>query len=273
MDGGSRHDQDRADATTAAELEARAEAVVLVVDGAEDAIRAIAIRGGGRARRPSALRSVGLRREAMRVVARDLAPDAVPLLTQADAIYWRMVLRHEPLQKREANRAANRVPELAREVLAVMRLGWFRAAVRWEPNGTATFPGYALAWGRVAWQWANERQSTVEFGKARAMAEAKGWGRVETLSLDVPFYEDKTTPWVDYLEADEVCMEDLLMRDRVRAELQRLEPRERDIVSRLADGEHASEIAPDHGLQKSRVSHIARLALDALRSRLDGRPA
>lgn len=260
---GLRRDADNVDALCAAQLDADADLIVSAHPAAEDVVREAMLRGGGRARRAASLRSVGLRREAIRLAARELGiVGAAEPLAAADAHRWCMVRRHEALQQREANRVAGRDADFGREVLAVMRLGWFRAAMRWEPDGNASFHGFALAWGRAAWGRSNERQRTVALNR--------GWGRTECSSLDAHQYDDSDLRWVDTLAAEPVDFDAPLLEERLRIALHRLDPRDRDIVVRLADGEPARAVGESHGLGKSRTTQLGHLAVDALRSRLMG---
>jgi RNA polymerase sigma factor (sigma-70 family) len=143
-------ENDIADATAAHKLEDEARAMVLALPGGPTALStAMAAEPKGANKKPT--RAPAAR--ALRAAAGALpdAPRARGLLAMADEHYWRMVLRHDRFLMRETNLLAHTKDQNSpewKDVHRDLQMGWFRAAMRWDPARALRFTTYAQAWGR-----------------------------------------------------------------------------------------------------------------------------
>lgn len=196
-------------------------------------------------------------------------------LAEADAACWRMVLRHDALIRRHARWLARYTPNLRADpevLVQLVRLGWYRAALRFDPAAGHGFPTYAGPWGKVTVQGANDRHAVLVPSR-RSFKEDGGWSSFLLPSLDdaIPGTEVTLGETV-YAAADPHAEDDVLgglVAARLRAALLDLSEAHRAvIVGRFYDGRSLAAIGTDLGTTKQNVSQIERRALERLRALL-----
>lgn len=140
---------DCADARAAHQAESAARDIILALPGGPEAIEAAyeaEPKGDGlrSSRGPAAM---ALRAAAAAVPG---AAHARWLLARADALYWGMVLRHDRMIRKESAAVldGDRGEDQFDDIHQLMRVGWFRAAVRFDPDRGIHFPTMARSWGR-----------------------------------------------------------------------------------------------------------------------------
>lgn len=264
-------DLDVADVESARACEARAEAALMEHPLAESKVRGIL------GTKPEKTR--GPRQEAMRKAARELRADAASqAFAEADAAYWRVVTRHDTAIRRQA---AALVRSKAwgvdkDEAAQLVRVGWYRAAIRWDPSRGLKFPTYAADRGMVELQRANDREADVASGQSKELRDLGGWTRIKSVSMDAPLTADGDFTIGDTLAVDGDAEAGVLGgvdAARLRAAIQRLPDRQRVVIARRyfdPGGERTLlEVAPEIGVSRERVRQIEASAVGALRKILE----
>lgn len=257
---------DSADTRRANALEAEAETLLIHLPGGEATLRAYLEERGAHAERTR-----GPRVEALRVIARAHREYASvqALLTEADVLYWQVIARHDGWLRIQARRAtrAHRPGDAA---LSDVRMGAYRAALRFDPDRGFAFPSFAKHWVRVALQRASDEiPSGIHVGSAAA---ARGH-RPRVDSLDAPVGDDTATLKIDLLVAPDDDEEAAEIAD-VQAALERVdtlpEPAREMLVRHYGLGgrmpEALGRIGVDFALSRERIRQIVAQAVRRLRA-------
>lgn len=218
--------------------------------------------------------------ELLHQVVKELpALDAARLcVEEADRIYWEMVCRHDGLIMKDAqllSGRAKRIEDLD-ELVQVLRFGWYRAAIRFDPTVDVSYPFYAMRWGRSWLQRSNERQSDVAL-PFHAQGPSGGWGSLATTSLDDPISSNDgpRTRKVDLIvDEGSEDIEDTLVGNAdaflIRDAYQWLPERSQLVLGlRYGLGPHhahtLTEVAQVLKISRERVRQLLRDALDRMR--------
>lgn len=187
--------------------------------------------------------------------------------SRADAILWGLVGEYRGLIYRYAARYRQCAPHLQGESLdaisGILNIGWFRGALRFDPDVGVLFSTYASMWGMSELQRANDRHGAVVLGTRKSRLEG-GWSScpVGTEEELVRLGDGGVSPEEEAGAAEEVrwvgrALDQLPQRD---AELLR------DVYLR---GMLISEAADARGLSRQRVYALAERALGRMRALLD----
>lgn len=222
----------------------------------------------------SSQKTRGPRQEALRQLAREegFEPARV-LLAKADAAYWRVIVRHGPIVSRIALQLARRTPRMRDDLdglKQLVRIGWFRAALRFEPDRGLAFPSYAKSWGVAAVQVANDREADVPRGRNRdARADRGGWAIVGTVGVDGDAdhrFESFFTDTISVSPDDAVVH--VQQVERVTRAVSSLGACEQTVMVGRWRGETLSQLAVRLMLSKERVRQIERDAVGKIRARV-----
>ncbi len=206
--------------------------------------------------------TTGPRREQLREYLKSTpAADAVHvrarrLLNLADALYWRIIDRHEGQITKQALDDRKLAPVLYQDVdtlKSILRPGWFRAALRYDPDKDVKFPTYAVFWGRSELQRSNDRQTTVHLGEGRKVRqETKGWGYVQgVFGAEYEFEfgsSDAGNPEAQVIERER--------RASLLAAIDALPPQHQTVLTSLQKGENLASTARKLGVSKNRVWQV-----------------
>ena len=146
----TRYELDTRDAIAAHELEARAKAVIETVPGAADELATLtATLTGTRSSVTRAPGAVALREVVKRHAATNEGKIASAMLKAADGRYWAMVLRHDKMIQMDASSALRHGAPDFDDTVQLLRIGWFRGCMRFEPARGFKLPTMARNWGNV----------------------------------------------------------------------------------------------------------------------------
>jgi len=281
MDTPKRWELDNEDAEAAHALEAQALAALLTLeDGQATLDRALAdsprVKGPTRAGAANALRGA-----AKKLGCRP----ALALLKAADERYWAMVLRHDPLIREKTGKAAQDTrgglrplrpgSEEWEDLYQLQRIGWYRAALRYDPSRGFRFITMAVHWGNAYCATHRDRavvkiapdKHTGVFEVARVVSlEDPIPGTDDDLTIGDTI-EDVATVGIDLDE----LLTDRVLADRVRAAIEAMHPQVQRVMSAiyLRGSDSYIEIASAMGERVDRVRQLEEVGLSALRDTLD----
>lgn len=218
-----RRDLDASDIMMGRAKDVHAESRLLAIAGTEHAVIMATRHGHTR----------GPRQEAMRRVAFGLGRRDI--FASADAYYWACVGRYGGFIRRQARRAAVSYQMDADDAATITREWWFRAAIRFDPTGPASFPTYANYWGR----------------KGVHLARQRLW----TISLDAPLGGDDFCLY-DVLPAIEPEPDDETPQLELEARIAELPAREERIVRMRGAGATFAAIGATFGFSSERARYL-----------------
>lgn len=153
-----RWEEDIADSKAAHALEDRARAALLATESGAKLLAA-AMKDIPRVAKPTRAGPANALRAAVKQMACDRSKGcphclATRLVKGADGLYWQMVLRHDPLIRKNTNIAAIAArPPLApgseewEDLYQLQRIGFYRGALRYDPDRKCRFITMAVKWG------------------------------------------------------------------------------------------------------------------------------
>lgn len=206
--------------------------------------------------------------EALRraVRSRPDAVDAQKHVAVADAHYWSMVLRHDGIVRQQAYkigkyRAKDTDPE---DILTIVRVGWFAAALRFDPDRGLRFPTMAVNWALARVQRERDLPGGIKPARNRNFG-------ARVLPLDTPLRGDGELTLLDTLASDAEGADEAWERAHdvadIATHLSGLPERERGVVLRCGRGEITySKLAVELGLSRERVRQIATRGFGKLRA-------
>lgn len=195
------------------------------------------------------------------------ARPVVDLHGRANNLYWRMVAAWDLLQRRWASKVARQWRIDADDALQIIRLGWWRAAIRLDPSR-----------GRLqsaAWSWAIQgviMAPETQNGGIRIPSDGGSARRANVSHIDdrMPGTDNRTT--ADRLSAEPEDRESERDMKLLRAAVADLAPRQREVLHhRYYAGEDIPTLAEagrTMGLTRERARQLEGLALGHLRKRL-----
>lgn len=211
----------------------------------------------------------GPRQEALRRVARATEPrgarkacsappppaTAAAWFAAADTACWTVVQHYEGMIRMSSRRHARFWRGKEDALLQELRIGWFEAALRFDPDRGIAFSTLAIQYGHSRVQHAPERQTTVRQGETRGLRTGGGW---------------QTVPMVGLAGIDETAAaaspEDAVAAAQIRARLRVLDSREQYVVVARSQECSLKDLGTEMGLSKERVRQIERQAKITLRA-------
>ena len=287
-----RWQDDITDAKAAHDLEDRARAALLALpDGAK--LLAAAMADVPRVAKPTRAGPANALRAAIKAAPCSGSKDcghclATRLIKGADGLYWQMVLRHDALIKKNTNIAAisSRVglPPLApgseewQDLYQLQRIGWYRGALRYDPDRGFKFITMAVKWGAAYVQNHRDRGAVrIPPDKARGVYPVANMTSLDDVGLTSAGEEGIAAgdllPDPASLELDEL-MEDRELFGRAVALFAELRPNTRHVMEAvyLRGVSSYSEIAAELGMTKQGVEAHHALGLDRICRMLDPEP-
>ena len=193
-----RWQDDIADAKAAHVLEDRARAALLALpDGAK--LLAAAMADVPRVAKPTRAGPANALRAAIKAAPCSGSKDcghclATRLIKGADGLYWQMVIRHDALIRKNTNIAAisSRVglPPLApgseewQDLYQLQRIGWYRGALRYDPDRGFKFITMAVKWGAAYVQNHRDRGAVrIPPDKARGVYPVASMSSLDDVGL------------------------------------------------------------------------------------------
>jgi len=290
----SRYELDVADATTAHKLEARAKAAIESLPGAAADILARTVKNNGTRSNPTRASGAVALREVVREYAAAEKAANVPrspetaamlasrLLKGADAHYWAMVTRHDRMILKDAGACMYHGAFDFDDTVQLLRIGWYRGAMRYDPTRGFKFPTMARRWGAV-FETVNRDRGPVKTSNKK---DSK-FPSVSYIRLDAPhtFGNDDGSRVGDNLRDEDIADgdsdADIQFKQRlawVISELEKYTPGQRRAITAmyLAGGNVNDEdqyaclidVARTHGVTKSAISLSHRSGILRLRDAL-----
>lgn len=183
---------------------------------------------------------------------------------QADAILWGLVGEHEGPIQWQARRYSRRVLSAGgtAAIESILRLGWFRGALRFDPGVGTLFSTYGSRWGLSTLQRSNDRHTSVAVD-SRAFRERGPWSWLPVEGEAALYGVSAGESPEEQVGVAEDCL-------RVHLALSRLPRAERDMVhARYLQDVPVAEIAEARGVQRKHAHAMMRRTLGRLRSILD----
>lgn len=287
-----RWQDDITDAKAAHALEDRARAALLALpDGPK--LLAAAMADVPRVAKPTRAGPANALRAAVKVAPCSGAKDcghclATRLVKGADGLYWQMVLRHDALIKKNTNIAAisSRVglPPLApgseewQDLYQLQRIGWYRGALRYDPDRGFKFITMAVKWGAAYVQNHRDRGAVrIPPDKARGVYPVANMSSLDDVGLTSAGEEGIAAgdllPDPASLELDEM-FEDREQFGRAVACFRLLGARTRTVMEAvyLRGVPSYSEIAAELGITKQGVEAHHEIGVDRIRRALNPEP-
>lgn len=288
----NRRDQVAAWCREARALDERAEAILLVFPGTAEILKAHGERPRAVHERTRGPRQLLLREIGVSVARRH--PEARRLHRLADARYWEMVQVYEQSQRIDATNKAARWGLSEDDVYQTNRIGWYHAALRFDPARGLTLYTLAQHYVKVELQRSGLLQP-AGVHVALTVAAGRNAPKVRTLTFDMPLTEggSKNT----FGSSSDMSLKDLLASDgqmivtrlgpdavqvpgeighdeardrtRITAMVATLPDREREVLMRRyldLSGVPAASLTPD-GLQRlsSVGAHMGGLSRERIR--------
>lgn len=267
----SRRDVDREIARAANALDVEAEAVLrsdpglsVVVDRALEALASNATTRGIPQR---ALRRIAQQR----AKANPTAERARQLHAQADALYWRMVLGWSSLIHRHAIFWAPRWGLEQEEVCARLRVSWYEAALRFDPDGGSAYDRYATRGEQARHPEAGPPDPLIHVGRSNVGKVPYQLIYLDGLDRSEDDDDQLGVELVDDADPLDEAAERRQLQDRALAYLDRLTIRERFAITERylsPDGQTLDEVGRRMRLSRERVRQIEQAGLAALRAGL-----
>lgn len=233
-------------------LDARAEAILLTMPETIIHLDAHAADPTTRSERTRGPKQLLLREIAVALAAKN--PEPRRLHREADALYWRMVTIWEPGLRVEAERVARYFGIEADDVHQTIMVGWYLAAIRFDPGRGISLGTVARHYVRVTLQ---RSQLLARGGIYVAHAVAAGGRRPNTqvLSLDVPVRVDGHDSGGDMTYADLIADSGVM------------EPRGQHPSAWLVSGEVGVSRASDHAALERMVGILDEREAAVVRAR------
>lgn len=287
-----RRDQVLAWCREARALDERAEVLLLALPGTDDVIQAYRERPRFVHERTRGPRQLLLREIGVSVARRH--PEARRLHRLADARYWEMVQAYDQSQRIDAARKAARWGLNEDDVYQTNRVGWYQAALRFDPDRGLTLYTLAQHWAKVELQRSGLLQP-AGVHVALTVASGRNAPKVRTLTFDAQVtHGGAMMPWGS---TSDMTLKDLLATDgrvvvarehpstfvvpgdighdaahdraRIAAMVGGLPAKEREVLTRRyldLSGVPAESLTPD-GLQRLTVvgAHMGGLSRERIR--------
>jgi len=187
-----------------------------------------------------------------------------------------MVYRHDAMVHVQARSLGRRLAATteADDVVQIVRLGWFAAAMRFDPARDRAYPTMAGNWAMARVQRERDVPGGIKAGRTRA-------GVVKVTSLDIPARDDGETTLLDNVASEEpphdlgvIRRKDVAtIMELTRSEQDILTDRERYILTEWGEGRTAGSIglSLDPPMTRAGVSYARKRALYHLQMALLGR--
>lgn len=213
-------------------------------------------------KRPSMSTTRGPEREAFALVSKSIDPRAANWFGSADALYWTMVDRHSAVIAMLAGKLSRKTSIDLEEIESTMKIGWYRAAIRWDPSRDVRFPTYGGIYGSAAVQ-----RSIGAAAGVHVPAELRTRNLVRVQAIHVG--DDRTMESVidTRMNMDGVSTQDERMATMELGRwLQSLSAKDRAVVKAWADGVSMETIG--HTILDDTSRETARKRLQAALRRL-----
>lgn len=213
---------------------------------------------------------------------------ATRLVKGADQLYWQMVIRHDPLIRKQTNIAATSsrvgLPPLApgseewEDLYQLQRIGWYRGAIRYDPDRKCRFITMAVKWGAQYVQNHRDRGAVrIPPDKARGVYPVAAMSSLDDPGLTSAGEEGvapvDTLADPESLDLDD-AIEDREMLGRIYAVFAALPPRTRYVMEAVYLRGIASyaEIGAELGVTKQAIEFHHAIGMDRVRRELNPGP-
>lgn len=268
----SRRDEDREIARAANVLDAEALTVLRSDPGlsvaVDRALEALAVNATTRGIPQRTLRKVAQQR----AKTNPTAERARQLHAQADALYWRMVISWSSLIHRHAAFWAPRWCLEQEEVCARLRLSWYEAALRFDPDGGSAYDRYATRGEQARHPEAGPPDPLIHVGRSNVGKVPYQLIYLDGLDRSEEEDDQLGVELVDDADPLDEVTERRQLQDRAMAYLDRLTIREHFVITErylsTGEGQTLNEVGSLMRLSRERVRQIEQAGLAALRAGL-----
>lgn len=210
-------------------------------------------------------RTRGPQAEALRLLSRRYPEaDAEPFIEKANVCYWTMVNRHEPMIQQQSfviQRTIAFDSEIS-DIQTIVKIGWYNAAVRFEPSRGTRFTTMA---GR--WAWARVQR---ERGKPGGIKSSRVFASVASIE---EVHEDGTSI-LDTLKSEDGDLIGILERQQAKAilkeEIAKLGERDQALIAAWLASGQTGEVVAQFNISRARMWQIIHGVVDSVRLRMKG---
>lgn len=188
--------------------------------------------------------------------------EAAGYLKQSDACYWAMVQRHEPMIRQQTF-IVQRTMAWGTEtddLMSILKMGWYDAAVRFDPSRGTRYPTMAGRWG-----WARVQR---ERGKPGGIASSRHFASVSSID---EVCEDGTSI-METLTGEDGDLIGLLERQQARAilreEIAKLSERDQALIAAWLENGQTKEVTLRFDISRARMWQIINRLIDSTRARM-----